>query len=83
MGWLTRFQFLAGAMKGFFLFATTSRPTLGNTQPCPIQLIRGAHSLGVKWLVHESDHSFTSSAEVKNAWSLLKQEMHLHGMVLS
>jgi len=31
MAWTTRVQFLAGAVTGFFLFTTASRPTLGPT----------------------------------------------------
>jgi len=42
-GWTTRVQFLAGSMVGFFLFATTSRPALGPTQP-PVQWVAGACS---------------------------------------
>jgi hypothetical protein len=36
-----RFNFWRGAMMGFFLFATASRPALGHTQP-PIQWVPGA-----------------------------------------
>jgi hypothetical protein len=35
----------------------------------PIQLTPGALSMGVKRPEHEADHSPSSSAEVKNAWS--------------
>jgi hypothetical protein len=52
---------------GIFLFITTSRPSLGPTQP-PIQWVPGAVSLGVKRPGHEADLSPPSSAEVKNAW---------------
>jgi hypothetical protein len=50
---------------------------------------------GVKWLVHEADHSPPPSAEVKNTWSctstlqyvfvvwgLIKQCTHLHGVIV-
>jgi hypothetical protein len=53
---------------GIFLFTTTSRLALGPTQP-PIQWVPEALSLGVKQPGHEADHSFPSSAEVKNVWS--------------
>jgi hypothetical protein len=53
---------------GIILFTTASRPTLGPTQP-PIQWVPGALSLGVKVSGREADHSPSSSAEVKNAWS--------------
>jgi hypothetical protein len=53
---------------GMFLFGTTSRPTLGPTQP-PIQWVPGALSPGIKRPDREADHSDPSSAEVKNAWS--------------
>jgi hypothetical protein len=60
------FRFPAGA--GKFLFTTVFRTALESTQP-PIQWVRGALSLGVKWQGREADHSPPSSAEVKNAWS--------------
>jgi hypothetical protein len=63
---MTRVQFLAGA--GIFLFATTSRPPRGPTQP-PTQHVTGALFLAVKQLVCEGDHSPPSGAEVKNVWS--------------
>jgi hypothetical protein len=64
--WTTRFRFPASV--GIFPFATASRPTLAPTQP-PIQWILGALSPRVKPPGREADHSPTSSAKVKNAWS--------------
>jgi hypothetical protein len=68
---------------------------LGLTQP-PIQWVPRAFTPEVQWLGHEADHSHPSSAKVKNAWSyastsqyvfmawcLIKQKIHLHGVVLS
>jgi hypothetical protein len=52
-----------------FLFSTTSRPTLGPTQP-PIQWVPGAPSPGVKRQGRETDHSPPSSAEVKNGGAI-------------
>jgi hypothetical protein len=49
---------------GIFLFTTVSRTTLGPTQP-PIQLVAVALSLGVKRPGREADHSFPSSATIK------------------
>jgi hypothetical protein len=49
---------------GIFLFTTTSRTTLGPTQP-PIQCVPGALSLVIKRPGREADHSPPSSAEVK------------------
>jgi len=46
MGWMTRFQFPAEAMMGFF-FTTASRSTLGLTQ-LPIQMIPGTLFSGSK-----------------------------------
>jgi hypothetical protein len=65
---------------GIFLFTIVSRPALGFTPP-PIP---GALSMGVKWLGHVADHSPSSSAKVKNAWSYTSTPpVHLHGMVVS
>jgi hypothetical protein len=54
---------------GIFLFTTASRTALGTTQP-PIQWIRGALSLGVKWPERKADHSSPSSTEVKECVGL-------------
>jgi hypothetical protein len=92
-GWTTGIRFPAGAMMGFLLFATATRPALGPTQPL-IQWVPGAcHRAGKgagAW-----HWSFVSSAEVKNAWSctsipqyvftarcLSKQGTRLHGVCL-
>jgi hypothetical protein len=53
---------------GIFLFTTTSRSSLGLTQP-PIQWVPGALSLGVKRLRGEADCLPPSSTKVKNVWS--------------
>jgi hypothetical protein len=53
---------------GILLFDTASRQAMEPTQP-PIQRVPGVLSLGVKRPGRETDHSPTSSAEVKNAWS--------------
>jgi len=92
---MTGVQLPARAMKGAFLFTAVPRLALVSTQP-PIQWVPGALSPGVKQLKHEAEHLPISSAEVKNAWSytstppytfmtwcLIKQGIHLHGMVLS
>jgi len=57
------------AEEGNFLFATTSRPVLGSTQP-PNQWVPGGGDLspGVKRPEREANHSPSSSAEVKNTW---------------
>jgi hypothetical protein len=67
-----------------------SKPALGPTHP-PVQWVRE-----VKWLEREANNSPPSSAEVENLWAcistppiclhgryLMKQEILLHGMVLS
>jgi hypothetical protein len=54
--------------QGFLFFTITSRAVLRPTQPT-IQLVSGALSLGVKRSSSGADHSPSSSAEVKNAWS--------------
>jgi hypothetical protein len=51
-----------------FLLTAASRKALGPIQP-PIQWVPGALSLGVKRPGRETDHSLSSTAEVKNAWS--------------
>jgi hypothetical protein len=65
-----------------FLLTTTSRPTLGPTQP-PIQWVTAALSVEVKRPVCEADHSPPSSAKVKNAWSYTSTPpVRLHGVCL-
>jgi len=53
---------------GIFLFTTVSRSALEPTPPL-IRWVTGALFLGVKGLVHETDHSSPSGAEVKNVWA--------------
>jgi hypothetical protein len=65
---MTGVQFLVGT--GTLLFATRSRLVQVPTQ-LPIQWVLMAVSLGVKWLVHEADHSLPYSVEVKNEWSYI------------
>jgi hypothetical protein len=68
---------------GIFLFATTSRPVLGPSQP-PIQWVPGTLFLGLKQSRHEADHSPPPSAEIKNAWSYtsIPSVPSLHGSQL-
>jgi len=67
---------------GIFVFTTASNPALGPTQP-PIQLVRGAVSLGAKRPGHEADHSPPSSAEV-NAWRYTSTPpIRIHGVMLN
>jgi hypothetical protein len=65
-----------------FFFATVFTPTLESTQP-PIKWVSGERgSSAVKRPERESDHSLSSSAEVKNAWSNIStQPIHPHGVV--
>jgi hypothetical protein len=51
-----------------FLFTTVSRTALRPTQP-PTLWVPGALSLGVKRPGRQTDHSPSSSAEIKNVWS--------------
>jgi hypothetical protein len=68
---------------GIFLFTTAYRTALGPTQP-PIQWVPAAFSLGVKRPGREADHSASSSAEVKNAWTYtFTPPIRFHGVVLS
>jgi hypothetical protein len=67
----------------FFLFAIASRLALGLTQP-PIQWVPEARSLGIRRPVCEADHSCSSSAEIKNAWSYTSiPSTRLRGVVRS
>jgi hypothetical protein len=66
---------IPGRGRDFFLFATTSRPVLGPTQPT-IQWVPGTLSPAVKWPGREADRSPPSSAEIVNAW-----RYSLHGVV--
>jgi len=68
---------LAGAMVGFFLFATAS------TQP-PIQWILGGSYLGIKRPGREANYSPPSNVEFKNAWSYTSTlPIRIHDLVLS
>jgi hypothetical protein len=51
----------------FVYYFKSSRPALGPIQP-PIQWILGSLSLRVKRPGHETDHSTSTSAEVKKMW---------------
>jgi len=81
---MTRVQFLAEAMMGFF-------PSCHHIQtglPGLLSYVLGALTLGC-----EADHSLPCSAEVKNVWNctsipyifiarcLVKHRIHLHGVV--
>jgi hypothetical protein len=61
---------------GIFLFNTASRTALEATQ-APIQWIAEALSLGINFPGRETDHSPTSSAEVKNAWSFTSNPQYV------
>jgi hypothetical protein len=51
---------------------------------CPIEWVPGALSLGVKRPKREADHSHSSSAEDRNAWSYTSTpSIRLHGVVLN
>jgi hypothetical protein len=80
---MTRVQFLAEALKGFYLFITCTDQLWAH--PASYPMVMGALSLGVKCLKHEADdHSPPSSAEVRNVWSCTSSPLtHLHGMVLN
>jgi hypothetical protein len=65
---MTGLQFPAGAMMGFYLFATASKLALQPTQ-LPIQCVTAALYPEVKWLEREAHHSPPSSDENKNEWS--------------
>jgi hypothetical protein len=64
-------------------FATASILALGPAQS-PIQWPAGALSPGIKGPGREVDHSTSSSAEIKNAWSYTSiPPLRFHGTVLS
>jgi hypothetical protein len=64
------------------LFATASRLALGPTQQ-PIQWVPGALFLGVKWPVHEADHSPSSTAEFENSSYTSTPSIYIHGILLN
>jgi len=67
---------------GIFLI-TASRTALEPIQP-PIRWVPGSLTLRVKRPEREADHSFPSSADVKNAWNYISAHpIRLHGVVLS
>jgi len=83
LGWTTMVQFPAGGMIWLLLFATTSRPALGPTQP-PIQWVSGVLFPRIKRQGRECDHLPPSSAKVNNAWSYTSTPpKRLYGVVLS
>ena len=51
-----------------YLFFDISRLAARPTQPL-VQWVMRTFSPGVKWQNHEADHSFLTSANVKNEWS--------------
>jgi hypothetical protein len=66
-----------------FLFTTASGPALGPTQP-PIQWVKRALPLAVKWPRREADHSPPTTTPVQNEWSYNSTPpIRLHGVVLS
>jgi hypothetical protein len=78
MGWaIAILGFDSRRRLGVFLFTTVTRTALGPTQP-PIQWVSVALSLGIKRPGCEADHSPPSSADVKNAWSLVKAQRQLY-----
>jgi hypothetical protein len=68
---------------GILLFTTAFRPALEPTQP-PVQWVTGALSLGLRQPGRETDHSPSSTPEVKNVWSYTSTPpTRLHGVVTS
>jgi hypothetical protein len=59
-----------------FIYSTTSRPALGPTQLL-VQWVPGVKRPG-----HEADHSFPSSAEVKNDGVISPLPHSIHGVCL-
>jgi len=76
-------QFRPGKWWKFLLFTTSSRPSLGPTQP-PILWVSGALFAGLKVPGREAGHSPPSDAKVKIAWSYTSTSpIRLHSMVLN
>ena len=66
--WIGRSRELSSVTgRGNFFFCNESRPAVGSTQP-PFKSVLGAFP-DVKSSEREADHSPSSSAEVKKAWS--------------
>jgi hypothetical protein len=78
-GWNTGVPFPAGATVVFFSIA--SRPVLGPTTP-PIPWVPLALSSEVELQGHETDHSLSSSAGVKNGGAIPTLPLCLYGIVL-
>jgi hypothetical protein len=73
-------QFLTGVTVLSLL--QTVQISSGATQP-PIQwvlVVLGVLSPGVEWAGHDVDHSFPSSAEVRNEWNCIATPTILHGV---
>jgi hypothetical protein len=72
------FTYRWGAMMGVLLFATSSRPARGLTQP-PLQWVPG-----IKRPEREADHLFTSFAEVNFSWNYTFTPLiRIHSVVLN
>jgi hypothetical protein len=65
-GWQMGRSSSPGRVKNFY-FSTSSRPSLGSTQP-PIRWVPGDLSPGVKRSGREADHSPPASAEINKIW---------------
>jgi hypothetical protein len=77
----SRVRFLAGA-ENFSLYHRVQNGSGAHPASYPMGT-RGSFP-GVKWARCKADHSFPSSAEVKNAWSYTSTpSIYLHGVVLS
>jgi len=81
-GWITVVQFPGGAGT-FLVYATTSRPALGPSQP-PNQGVPGVLSTAVKQPEHKADHHYLLLLLLRSMHVLyLHPSIPLHGMVFS
>jgi hypothetical protein len=74
------FQFPVGT-RNFSLLHNVQTSYRANT--ATYIMVTGHCFTGVKWLGHEADHSFLSSAEVDNGGAIPPLPIHHHGVVLN
>jgi hypothetical protein len=82
MGWLDG-DSISSRSKGIFSALQHPDQLWGAPSPLLIQYQSMLHSLGVKWLKQEADHSSLSIAGVKNGTAVLPFTILFYGIMLN